>query len=122
MQVAKDSLQEIYIGLAFTGWWDFREDDDTPIDLSGKTYTAKMKNIDEKYNSRDAIEIGSVSVHPDDVIGRIELTLTEEDTKKFEIPKNENNKYFHNNIYSKILIIDENDFPLLDIAIAPLKV
>lgn len=122
MIIAQDEELIVYIGLGFSVAYDFLNDDNTSIDLADKTASAYLRNIDIEFKDEELESIGTITVEPDSQKGRVLLELTADDTKKLKIPNTEDAPYTLSDIYSKIIVVDEGNKPILDIKVKPIKV
>ena len=122
MIVANDEELVIYTGLAFSVPYDFKEDDDTPISFAGKTFTGILQNLNSDFSIEAAIEdYGTITTEPGDVVGRILIELNATETSMLNIPDTDLEPYTESGIYAKILVIDNNSIPVLDIKVKPIK-
>lgn len=124
MIVAQDEELIVYTGLAFSVAYDFRNDDNSSIDLSDKSATAILINTHDETKEEDKTfeNYGTITIHPENEVGRLLLELSAEETAKIFIPESEDTPYTISDIYAKIIVVDENELPLLDINVRPVKV
>jgi hypothetical protein len=80
-------------------------------DFAGLTATIKIKNIHEDFESvKNTYEVGTVIIEPLDnnnsaIKGRVDISLSKEDTLKFAIPENEEDRYGESGFYSILEIL-----------------
>lgn len=116
MTVAKDSRLEIYRGFPFSVTYTVNDETGNPIDLSGKTFTSKVRNFSEE----EYQDFGTVTTQPNSLIGAIRLDGTIEHTElllKEEYEPSEQNP----EISARIIIVDENGIPYMDINVAVME-
>ena len=79
-------------------------------DFTGLTATIKIKNIHEEFaDIKNTFEVGVVIVEPEDIDGnaikgRIDITLSKEDTLNFAIPQYEDDRYGESDFYGVLSI------------------
>lgn len=80
-------------------------------DFSGLSATIKIKNIHEDFKDEDNLfTVGTTIIEPLDndgqpFKGRIEITLSAEETKKLKIPESEEDPYGESDYYAVMSII-----------------
>lgn len=122
MIVANDEELIIYTGLAFSVPYDFKDDNDVPISFTSKTFTGILKNLHSDFTLDSAVtNFGTITTEPDGVVGRILIELNEAQTALIKIPDNELEPYTESGIYAKILVVDQDNLPVLDIKVRPIK-
>lgn len=122
MIVAQDEELVVYVGLPVTVTYDFKNDDGTDYTMPTGTYVVKLVN----YNSDETNPIvptltgGTTAVLSG--TSSVVVTVAATDTAKIVIPSYEKNPYEVSDVYAKLIIVDPEGYPTLDIKLKPVKV
>lgn len=110
MLLGTDELT-ILRGSKFYGTWQWVNSvTGDPEDFAGLSATIKIKNIHEDFEDiKNTFEVGVVIVEPEDIDGnaikgRIDISLSKEDTLNFTIPQYEDDRYGESDFYGVLSI------------------
>lgn len=111
MLLGTDELT-ILRGSKFYGTWQWVNSvTSNPEDFAGLTASIKIKNIHEDFkDEKNTYEVGTATVEPLDVDtnvfkGRVDISLSKEDTLLFAIPEVEEDKYGESDFYGILEIL-----------------
>ena len=115
-------------GSVFSGTWVWTDSvTGDPEDFAGRTAIVKIKNIHEDFEDEvNTFTVGTAIVEPLDADsntykGRIEVTLSKEDTLKFAIPESELDPYGDSDFYAILSIILDTDEVVLQAKVRVLE-